>query len=94
LELTFSDGEVLLVDTDESMRIPEGVKNGAVYILRWGRAGDELSIKRVHLDWAERQIIAVSDNELYRPKAIDLDEASPLGHYLLAQVIWVGKENI
>jgi phage repressor protein C with HTH and peptisase S24 domain len=50
LEPTFSDGEVLLVDTDESMRIPEGVKNGAVYILRRGRAGDELSIKRVHLD--------------------------------------------
>jgi hypothetical protein len=51
-------------------------------------------VKRVHLDWAERQIIAVSDNELYRPKAIDLDEDRPLGHYLLGRVIWVGKEDI
>jgi phage repressor protein C with HTH and peptisase S24 domain len=94
MEPTISNDEVLLVDTDGSMRIPESVKNGAVYILRWGRAGDELSVERVHLDWDERQIIAVSDNKLYRPKAIDLDEDRPLGHYLLGRVIWVGKENI
>lgn len=94
MQPTISDGEVLLVDTDEAVRVPEGIKNGAVYIVRWGRAGDELSVKRVHLDWAERQIIAVSDNELYRPKAIDLAEGKPLRYYVFGRVAWVGKENI
>jgi hypothetical protein len=30
MEPTSSDGEVLLVDTDESVRVPGSVKNGAV----------------------------------------------------------------
>ena len=51
-------------------------------------------MKRVHLDWAERQIIAASDNELYLPKRIEIEEGKPLQHYVLGKVIWVGKENI
>jgi phage repressor protein C with HTH and peptisase S24 domain len=94
MEPTISDGEVLLVDGDESVRAPAGIKNGAVYIVRWGRTGDAFSVKRVHLDWDLRQIIATSDNELYRTQAIDLAEDKPLQHYIFGRVIWVGKDNI
>jgi len=82
MEPTISDGEVLLVDMDDTVRVPENIKNGAVYIVRWGRTGDAFSVKRVHLDWDLRQIIATSDNELYRAQSIDLAEGKPLQYYV------------
>jgi phage repressor protein C with HTH and peptisase S24 domain len=93
MEPTIYDGELVLVDTDERVRVPESIKNSGVYILRWGRDEEGISVKRVHLDWADGLIIAKSDNELYRPKEIRVGD-KPLPWYVLGKVIWVGKENI
>lgn len=94
MEPTISDGEIMLVDLNEQVRVPEAIRNGAIYVVRWGITKEEISVKRVHLDWAERKAILISDNELYRPKEIDLTEYERLQDFILARVIWVGKENI
>lgn len=94
MEPTIYDNEIMLVDLGEQVRIPSAIKNGAIYVVRWGVTGDEISVKRVYLDWADRRAILKSDNELYRPREIDLREYERLQDFILARVIWVGKENI
>ncbi len=90
---TICDGEVILTDLHESVRIPDNIKSGHVYVLRWGVTQDELSVKRVHIDWAARTIYATSDNPLWTKKEIVLSEEADLKHTILGKVIWVGKEK-
>lgn len=40
MDPTISDGEVVLVDLAEASRLPDAIKNGGVYLVRWGRALD------------------------------------------------------
>jgi phage repressor protein C with HTH and peptisase S24 domain len=94
MEPTIYSGEVMLIDLGEHVRIPEAIRNGAIYIVRWGVTQEEISVKRVHLDWPERKAILISDNPLYRPKEVDLTTYDRLQDFILAKVIWVGKENI
>jgi transcriptional regulator with XRE-family HTH domain len=91
---TINDTEVILVDLDDSARIPDNVKNGSVYVIRWGVAQDELSVKRLHFDWAARTVIATSDNPLWDKKPIVLREDQDLRELVLGKVMWVGKEKI
>lgn len=88
------DGEVVLVDPNLSMRLPESVQNGRIYIIRWGTMEPGISAKYVHYDPNEGMLIAKSENELYLPKRIQLREGTQLSEYILGKVIWIGKENI
>ena len=98
MEPTIYDGEVVLIDTSLNVRTPDTIKNGKVYVIRWGWFNDHtsgISIKRIHLDWEMRKVIAVSDNrDLYKPIEITIGKNETLQDLILARVIWVGKENI
>ena len=91
---TINDGEIVMVDRGIAARLPENIKAGQICIIRWGINYSGLSVKRVHLDWDMRELIATSDNELYLPKRIPIPEGEELQKYVLGKVVWVGKENI
>ena len=92
MEPTIYDDEVVLVDLFGEFVDASQIINKKVYLVRWGREEDGISVKRLHLDEKEGLLIATSDNPLYRPKEILVERE--LAYYVLGRVIWVGKENI
>ena len=94
MEPTIADGEALLVDIGENVRTPESIEKGRVYVVRWGITKEDISVKRLFLDWPRKIAIAVSDNPLFKEVEVDLTEYEKFQDFVLGRVIWVGKENI
>ena len=84
----------MLVDIGESVRTPESIEKGRVYVVRWGITKDAISVKRLFLDLPREIAIAVSDNPLFKQVDVDLREYKKFQDFVLGKVIWVGKENI
>lgn len=83
---TINPGEVVLVDTWDDERI--NIRNGKIYLVRMQDGG--LTIKRVVL--SNGTIVCISDNPVYNPFDIPIEDGRPITWYIIGRVRWVGRE--
>lgn len=88
---TINQGEIALVDTDESERVQ--ILDARIYLVV--TPDGAVTIKRVILkkDNGQIKLLCLSDNTAsYRPTSFDLAPSHQLKEYVLGRVRWVGKE--
>lgn len=77
---TLADGDQILVDTHDRVRLRDGI-----YVLR---VDDALIVKRLSLNPATRRLTIRSDNDAY-PTWADCD---PAAITVIGRVVWVGRK--
>lgn len=85
---TIQDKEIVLVNT--AMEIRMKPRNNGIYLVRRSPEGDDARVKRIRLDTDRRQLVMASDNRVFPPATIDLDDI-PLQQLILGRVVWVGR---
>ena len=76
---TLADGDNILVDTDDSERLRDGI-----YVLR---TDDALLVKRLSINPATRRLTIRSDNSAYP----SWDDCDPATVAVIGRVVWVGR---
>lgn len=76
---TLSDGDNILVDTDDRERLRDGI-----YVLR---TDDALLVKRLSINPATRRLTIRSDNSAYP----SWDDCDPATVAVIGRVVWVGR---
>lgn len=76
---TLTDGDLILVDTDDRERLRDGI-----YVLRSDGA---VLVKRIGVNPATRRLTIRSDNPSYP----SWDDCDPAGVMVIGRVIWVGR---
>lgn len=85
---TILPGEIVLLNTDESVRLQP--RNNAIYLVRRASGDSETRVKRVRLDRQAGELILASDNRAYTPIRVPL-EGVKLQEIVLGRVCWVGR---